>query len=1090
MVGLVTASVVTDGSGTTVVSRSEMKYDDAIYSPAVGRGNPTTSRVWDSTKGVTTNANAYIQTRAKFDTYGNQIESTDALENTTITEYDTTHNAYPVKVTTPIPDPNISQNPNGERYGSGSAFITQATFDPITGLPLTVTDANGLITETTYDPVTLRPTWVKTAKGTANEHQTQMLYDDTAKTVTTRSQIDATNWAESTAYYDGLGRTYKAKQVHSDGDIFVEKIFDADGRVEKVSNPYRSNETILWTTNVYDDASRVIEVILPDGAKVKTDYGVSTSGKIGTTKQITDQAGKKRKGINDALGRMIRIIEDPDGQALNTDYVFDTLGNLRETIQDVQHRYFMHDSLGRLLYSKQPEEETNTAFSATDPITSNTNWSVKYEYDDNGNITKTTDARGVYVEGTYNKFNRIIYRNYSDTTPDVYFYYDGEGLGGVPNYSKGQTTRVKSTVSETKYTSFDVSGRLLTHQQITQGKTYQTSYTYNLSGALIEETYPSLRKVKHTLNSDGELEKVESKRDTMNDYKLYLDQITRNTSGAIEKMRLGNGTWETASYNNRQQVIQIGLGSSESTQNLLKIDYNYGTATENNGSLKQQKINYTGLANEINQDYTYDALNRLKSATETPVGSSISWQQTFNYDRYGNRTFDSGNTSTLSQSAPTKVTNPTINTADNRITENQDGGAIDYDYDANGNLTLDAENKRFVYDAENHIKQFFKGTNSGSTPDATYEYDGDGKRVRKLDGATETIFVYNASGQLVAEYSNQMPTNAKASYLTADHLGSPRIVTDGLGAVVSRHDYMAFGDEVSDTIGNVGGRTSAQGYGEEDEIRKGYTGYEKDEESGLEFAQARYYNSTHGRFTSVDPLMASANVKNPQTFNRYCYVLNSPYKFTDPLGLLPEKPKKFKDGSDDFSKNGKKSYDWNYHYAIIALATAVIAQEGADTQRQSSNEGGANDDSDGGKQEAKEAEAHLESAQQGDEPSKEELEKIARETFDLVNEERKNKGLKILEWDANAAKFAQYKAQQLVDKFDCHCSDAREGFEIAIDDKELMKDIGIISRKNIGENISFNKGHSNDNAPIEAVKGWMRSPKHRKNLLGINGVVA
>ncbi len=52
-------------------------------------------------------------------------------------------------------------------------------------------------------------------------------------------------------------------------------------------------------------------------------------------------------------------------------------------------------------------------------------------------------------------------------------------------------------------------------------------------------------------------------------------------------------------------------------------------------------------------------------------------------------------------------------------------------------------------------------------------------------------------------------------------------------------------------------------------------------------AQARYYNPKHGRFTSVDPLTASANVKNPQTFNRYSYVLNSPYKFTDPLGLIP-----------------------------------------------------------------------------------------------------------------------------------------------------------------------------------------------------------
>lgn len=118
--------------------------------------------------------------------------------------------------------------------------------------------------------------------------------------------------------------------------------------------------------------------------------------------------------------------------------------------------------------------------------------------------------------------------------------------------------------------------------------------------------------------------------------------------------------------------------------------------------------------------------------------------------------------------------------------------------------------------------------------------------------------------------------------MTTDHLGSPRVTTDQLGAVTARKDYSAFGEETVTTE-----RQSALGYSGADELRKGYTGYEKDNESGLDFAQARYYNSTHGRYTSVDPLTASASIRNPQTFNRYSYVLNSPYKFTDPLGLLP-----------------------------------------------------------------------------------------------------------------------------------------------------------------------------------------------------------
>ena len=104
--------------------------------------------------------------------------------------------------------------------------------------------------------------------------------------------------------------------------------------------------------------------------------------------------------------------------------------------------------------------------------------------------------------------------------------------------------------------------------------------------------------------------------------------------------------------------------------------------------------------------------------------------------------------------------------------------------------------------------------------------------------------------------------------------------------VVNRRDFMAFGEEAI-SVQRVGGG-SGNGYEAAGATRKDYTGYEKDEESGLEFAQARYYNATHGRFTSVDPLTASATIRNPQTFNRYSYGLNSPYKFTDPLGLLSE----------------------------------------------------------------------------------------------------------------------------------------------------------------------------------------------------------
>jgi RHS repeat-associated protein len=64
-----------------------------------------------------------------------------------------------------------------------------------------------------------------------------------------------------------------------------------------------------------------------------------------------------------------------------------------------------------------------------------------------------------------------------------------------------------------------------------------------------------------------------------------------------------------------------------------------------------------------------------------------------------------------------------------------------------------------------------------------------------------------------------------------------------------------------------------------------FSGYERVVETELDFAQARYFVSITGRFSSPDPLLSSGRTANPQTWNRYAYVLGNPLKSTDPLGL-------------------------------------------------------------------------------------------------------------------------------------------------------------------------------------------------------------
>ena len=879
------SSVRLKSSSGNVVSQSEAIYDECPdYCVTPGSALVTSMKTWDSTKGPVADPYAYLVKHAKFDAYGNRLQTIDAKGFRTTTVYDPNHHAFPIQAISDTPDP------TGVR-GSSTPFVTSTSYDVTTGLTLATTDLNGQTTTFEYDDPLLRQTRVVEPNG----QQTITVYgagvDSATRRVTVRTQIDQTKWSEATSKYDGLGRTYLTEKNDSDGNIFNETEFDVMGRVKGSTNPYRSSEPKQWNTKEYDDLSRTRKVISPDGDDVRMNYGLSTSGVIGTTKTLVDQAGKERTGITDAMGNMIRVYEGPVGVNLFTDYVFDTSGNLRKTTQGEQSRYFLYDSLGRVLLSKQPEQDPNPSLLTTDPVTNNSAWSTRLTYDDNSNIQTATDARNISITASYDRLNRVLTRDYSDATPDVDFFYDGTGLSSVPNFANGKTTKITSSVSETRHTGFDSMGQILTSEQRTTAEQiagsqapFSFSYSYNLSGAVIEETYPTGRIVRQTLNSDGELAHVQSRKTANHGFATYADGFSYNSFGAVTRMQLGNGRWEMSQYDpKRMQVTAMGLGVTPDDQNLFRLEFQYNSdgQIDNNGGMRLQRIIVPAVGGNPGftavQSYSYDSLNRLTSAVETVQGDQT-WKQSFDYDRYGNRRFNTFETTTLGN-CQQSVCNPFISTANNRFSTGQN-----YSYDAAGSLTRDAIGQRFNYDAENHQKEFFVAENQTSTPDATYHYDGRNQRVKKIVGNEVTIFVYNAMGRLAAEYSTTAAAAEvpKVSYLTTDHLRSPRVITDQHGRVISRKDFTAFGDEVTTPQRVAGPR--GNGYDPPD-VRQDYTGYELDSESGLEFAQARYYSTSHGRFTSVDPMTASASIKNPQTFNRYSYVTNSPYKFVDPLGL-------------------------------------------------------------------------------------------------------------------------------------------------------------------------------------------------------------
>jgi RHS repeat-associated protein len=184
-----------------------------------------------------------------------------------------------------------------------------------------------------------------------------------------------------------------------------------------------------------------------------------------------------------------------------------------------------------------------------------------------------------------------------------------------------------------------------------------------------------------------------------------------------------------------------------------------------------------------------------------------------------------------------------------------------------------------TYDIENRLT----GVSGGAT--ATFAYDGDGQRVKATVNGVTTAYVgnhyeinlttgvttsyYYAGGTRVA-----MRQAGVVSYLHGDHLNSASLATNAGGTAVpnSPTRYYPYGSTRS---GGSGLPTEYRFTGQRREVGLGGP-------DGLYFYNARWYDPYLGRFLSADTIVPSAG--NPQSLNRYSYVLNSPLRFADPTG--------------------------------------------------------------------------------------------------------------------------------------------------------------------------------------------------------------
>ncbi|MCP4066047.1 MAG: hypothetical protein GY740_22760 [Gammaproteobacteria bacterium] len=132
-----------------------------------------------------------------------------------------------------------------------------------------------------------------------------------------------------------------------------------------------------------------------------------------------------------------------------------------------------------------------------------------------------------------------------------------------------------------------------------------------------------------------------------------------------------------------------------------------------------------------------------------------------------------------------------------------------------------------------------------------------------------TRTIWNTLAILAVLIFTALPLSAAevVTYYHNDHLGSPIAATDSTGAVVWQQAYDPWGFKLTTNT---------------DE--RGYTGNWLDEETGLADHKARWYTSSIGRFTGIDPV--KWHETNIHSFNRYAYGNNNPYSYADPDGEL------------------------------------------------------------------------------------------------------------------------------------------------------------------------------------------------------------
>jgi RHS repeat-associated protein len=871
------SSVVTDGSNNTV-SSTTYGYDDPAPTATSGipqhnaataaRGNQTSIKVATGSGSTTlTTTTSYYDTGVPI--------STTTPNGTTSYQYDSTQ-TFATQTTLPTPS-------------SGIGLSTGASYD---GTSAALLSATGMNTEQTtkvtqYDGL-LRPIAV------TFPNQAQLTYSYPALNQTTTSMpLGNGTTVQTITDLDSFGRLSRAATYSGQTSAswyMVDSCYDTSGMLKFQSASYLGDAMTqplqcsgAGTGYVYDALGRTTSTTTSDGT--------ATTQYSNRAVKTTDVNGIQRITQYDLLGRVSGICEissstlgnqsptncnmDIAGTGYVTSYSYNLATHTTSITQGSQTRTFQTDWAGRTVSVTEPERGATT---------------YAYTYNSTGlqvvrarpRANQSSPSVLTHTTTQYDSLGRIVSVSYDDgLTPGKNYYYDAVPSGlqwaQTPTNPKGQLVATASgsgtTLTRSLY-GYDLMGNVTSLLQCAPsicGGSSQTSrpltFGYDLGNNLINEYDPASGAISYTRSPAGQVTAITNGtyQDTANPANLVTG--VTNTQFGATNYTLGNGLQAVQTFDAVGRLNGGWLCNGSSSAGCAGGTQLYGNNAGWSGARMGSSCDT--ITNQC-QFQGYDEFNRLNSVTATNGGAQGNY--TYSYDRWGNR---------LSQTSSSGGPSPsvTVNDATNQV--------VGYTYDAAGNLLIDGVSHTFTYDAEGNVLNVDNG-NSG-----IYVYDALNQRIstQTASGAHEYLFDpfgrrtstwltspnFGVEGRIYWD-KKQIAFRAQSGQTFFDHksiLGTERLRTNYQGETAATETSLAFGDNFKQTV--------VLSNSDQDDSQ--FAGQDHDTESSTEHAQFRQYSSTLGRWMSPDPYDGSYNLQNPQSFNRYTYVLNNPYSLKDPLGL-------------------------------------------------------------------------------------------------------------------------------------------------------------------------------------------------------------